>query len=155
MLVEKIMNILRLLDCSQNFFTCRLCLTFESGSEFYHKVFSRFSSLELIRNLVYYPLLVTALKLWRESGYLSRYRDGLQAARSGFDCRQGHEFLLLSVMTRGGGTQPLIPCAPAVISPWVKEQERQADTHLRLMQRLRMIELYLHSLTGLHGVMPN
>jgi hypothetical protein len=38
-----------------------------------------------------------------------------------------------------------------VIFPTVKWQGREAD-HLNLLQTLRMVELYLHSTTRLHGI---
>jgi hypothetical protein len=61
--------------------------------------------------------------------------------------------LIHTVQTSLGPTQPPIQCVTDVLSPGVRWKERDLTTHLHLVPRLRMVELYLHSLIYLHGVM--
>jgi hypothetical protein len=85
-----------------------------------------------------------------------RYSDGLQAGRPGLDSPQGQEMFLYSIVSRQalGPIQLPIHWLPETISSEVKRQER-VTTHLHLVPRLEMVELYLHSPTRLHGVVLN
>jgi hypothetical protein len=60
---------------------------------------------------------------------LSRYSDGLQAGRPGFDSRQGQVIFLDSTASRRALelVQPPIQRVPGDLLPEVKQQEREAD----------------------------
>jgi hypothetical protein len=51
-------------------------------------------------------------------------------------------------------TQERIQWVLRALSPGVKRQEGEAD-HFHLVSRSKMVELYLHSPTRLHGVVLN
>jgi hypothetical protein len=70
-------------------------------------------------------------------------RDG----RTGFDSRQRQEIFLFSRASRTalGSTQPPIQWVPGALSPRVLRPRREADTHLHLILRSRIVELCLHS----------
>jgi hypothetical protein len=51
-----------------------------------------------------------------------------------------------------GPTQPPIQWVPGVLSPGVKRQDVKMTTHLQLVPRKRMVELYFHSPIRLHGI---
>jgi hypothetical protein len=64
-----------------------------------------------------------------ESRWISRYSEGLWAARPGLKSWQGKIFLFSTTCRQagGGGTQPLIEWVPETLFPRVKWQEREAD----------------------------
>jgi hypothetical protein len=64
------------------------------------------------------------------------------------------KIFLLSTMSRLAlePTQPLIQWIPGALSLRVKWQVLNLITHLYLVPRSRMVELYLHSLICLHGI---
>jgi hypothetical protein len=81
------------------------------------------------------PLLVKRL--------LSRYSDGLPAGQSGFVSRQGQEF---SFLHNVWGPPSLLPYGYLGLFP--REQSGRGvklTTHLQLVPRSRMVELYLHT----------
>jgi hypothetical protein len=47
------------------------------------------------------------------------------------------------------------PKVPGAISLGVKRLGHEADTHLQLVPRSRMVELYLHFRACLHGIVLN
>jgi hypothetical protein len=61
-------------------------------------------------------------------------------------------FLLRNVHTDSGPTQPPTEWVLDALSPDVKRPKREADHSSYLVQRLRIIELYVHSPIRLHGV---
>jgi hypothetical protein len=54
-----------------------------------------------------------------------------------------------------GPSQPLVQWVPAVISLGIKWLGREVTSYLHLVPRSRMVELYLHSLICLHGIVLN
>jgi hypothetical protein len=54
-----------------------------------------------------------------------------------------------------GPTQPPIQWVPRVLSPWESGQGMKLTTHLHLVLRSRMMELYLHSPICVHGMVLN
>jgi hypothetical protein len=66
--------------------------------------------------------------------------------------QQGQDFSLLhSVQTACGPTQPPIQWVPGAISG-DKVAGEWLTTHLRLLPRSRIVELYLRSIICLHGI---
>jgi hypothetical protein len=79
----------------------------------------------------------------------------LRAGRPGIDSRQGHDFSLLHSIQTGSGTHTAsYPMNTGHLSPGVKRPGREGD-HLQLVQRLRVVEPYLHSPICLHGIVLN
>jgi hypothetical protein len=91
-----------------------------------------------------------------EPGELSRYSDGLQAGRLGFDSRQGQDFSV-SIASRPalGPTQSLIQWVSGALSPGVKRRGVNLTNQLHLVPMSRIVELYLHSPTRLRGIVLN
>jgi hypothetical protein len=81
-------------------------------------------------------------------GRLSRYSDGLRAGRPGFDSRKGREIFLFSTASKPalGATQPPIQWYPKLCGWCVK-----LTTHIHLVPRSIMVELYHNSPTLLQG----
>jgi hypothetical protein len=52
-------------------------------------------------------------------------------------------------------TLPPIRWVPGALSPGVKWPDREATTHLHLMLSSRIMKLYIHSPTCLHGIVLN
>jgi hypothetical protein len=71
----------------------------------------------------------------------------LRAGRSWFESQHGQEILSFSIESRPalGPTHSHLQWVPAFLSLGAKLQELEADDSLRLMPRLGMVELYLHS----------
>jgi hypothetical protein len=69
-----------------------------------------------------------------------------------FDSRQN--FSLLASVQSGSGVHP-IQWVPGALSAGIKSQVVKLTTHLHVMPRSRMVELYLHSLIRLHDVVLN
>jgi hypothetical protein len=95
--------------------------------------------------------------MFQDSGHLNRYNDGLRAERPWFDSRQGKYIFLFftASSTVLGPIKPPIQWIPKAISQGVKRPGMKLTTHLRLMPRSRMAELYLHSPICLHGILLN
>jgi hypothetical protein len=83
--------------------------------------------------------------------------DGLRAGWPGFDSRQGKRSFLFSAASRQtlGPTQLLVQWVLRAIYSGVKSPGREADHFLPSSAESRMVELYLHSPTCLHGVVDN
>jgi hypothetical protein len=81
------------------------------------------------------------------SDELSRNRDGLRAEQQGFNSQQRQEFSLLHSVQTTSGAHP----ASYTISTRVLFAGLKLATHLHLVTSSRMVELYLHSPTCLHG----
>jgi hypothetical protein len=79
---------------------------------------------------------------------------GLQCPQ--IDSWEGQEIFIFSITSRPdlGHTQPSIQWVQGAHSPEVKRPGREAD-HIHLVPRSRVVELYLHSPTRLHGVLLN
>jgi hypothetical protein len=85
-------------------------------------------------------------------GELSRYRNELWGGGPGFYFRKDQDFSLLhSVQTALGSTQPPVQWVPGGKTAGGEK----LTTHLHLVPRSRMMELYRHSPTRLHGVVLN
>jgi hypothetical protein len=69
----------------------------------------------------------------------------------GFDSRHGEDISFSTVFRPALGPIQLVPGA---LSTGVNRPEREAD-HSHLVPRLRMVELYRHSLICLHGIVLN
>jgi hypothetical protein len=80
------------------------------------------------------------------------YSDWLRAGWPGFDSRQRQESFLYSTASKLtlGPTQLHIQWVPGFLSPGVK-----LTTHLHLLPRSRIVELYLHSAIRFDGVVLN
>jgi hypothetical protein len=74
-----------------------------------------------------------------------------------FDSWQGREIFLFSLTSRLAlqPIQPPVKWVLVAVSPVVKQQGCEMTTHLHLVLRLRMVELYLHSPIHLHGMVLN
>jgi hypothetical protein len=86
--------------------------------------------------------------------YIScRRRDGIRAGRPGFDSRQGQEIVLFTA-----SRTVLEPTQPPIQWTWGGGSigwGAKLTTHLHLLSRLNMVELYLHSPIHLHDVVKN
>jgi hypothetical protein len=84
-----------------------------------------------------------------EPGQRSRYSDGLCAGWPVFDSRQGHDFSLLHNVQTGSGTHPASYPIGTVCSfsggKAASGRGVNLTTHLHLVPRSSMVELYLHS----------
>jgi hypothetical protein len=78
---------------------------------------------------------------------LSQYSDGLRAGRPGFDSRQDQEIFLFSTAIRLalGPTQSPIQWVPGAISLGINRPGVKLTTHLHLVPRSKIVELYLQS----------
>jgi hypothetical protein len=89
--------------------------------------------------------------------WLSRYSVGLRAERLGFNSRQRQEIFLFYTTSR------LVLGPTRLISNGYRElfpqgesgRDMKLTTQVHLVPRSRIVELYLHSLIRLHGVVLN
>jgi hypothetical protein len=96
---------------------------------------------------------VTALNTGKSVQQLG-YRLGNQGALVQFLTGQDIFFFVVSILAVGS-TRPHIQWVPRAVYEGLKWQGCEADTHLHLLPKLRMMELYLHSLISLHSVVLN
>jgi hypothetical protein len=69
---------------------------------------------------------------------------------------KGKKFSLLHTVEAGSGAPPsLLPIGAGAYSPGLKSRSVKLTTHSHIVQRLRMVELYLHSPICIHGVVLN
>jgi hypothetical protein len=80
-------------------------------------------------------------------GYLKIYLNIYCISRPGFNSWQGQEIFLFSTVSRPalGPTQPPIQWVTGALSPGVEWQGVKLITHLHLLPRSRMVELYFLS----------
>jgi hypothetical protein len=85
--------------------------------------------------------------------YLKQQATGWTIEESRLDSRKRQEIFLYSITFRQlpEGTQPPIKRVPGALTPVVKLQGR----HLHLVPSLMNVELCLHSLVSLDGVLLN
>jgi hypothetical protein len=82
----------------------------------------------------------------------SRYSNRLQTGWPGFDSQECMIFLFSTASKPNlGPTQPPIQWVPGAPFPGIQRKGCEADRHLHLVLRSRMVELYLHSAICLHG----
>jgi hypothetical protein len=92
-----------------------------------------------------------------EQEQLSWYSNGLQAGWPGFNSQQQEEILLHFAVSRPAlePTQPPVQWVPWTLSLGVKWHGCEADHSPPPVLRSRMVELHLHSLIHLYGMVLN
>jgi hypothetical protein len=69
---------------------------------------------------------------------------------------RGKRFSLLHSVQTGSGIHPAsYSMGTGALSPGIKWPGMELTTHPHLVLKLRIVELYLHSLTCLHGIVLN
>jgi hypothetical protein len=90
-----------------------------------------------------------------ESGELSQYWDGLRTGQLEFDSRQDQDFCRLYSGQTGPMAHPAsypIQWVRGDLSPGSSGRSVKLTTHLQLLPKSRMMELYLHSSLCAHGI---
>jgi hypothetical protein len=100
--------------------------------------------------------LKSRVRFRHESGQLSQHSDRLWDGRPGFNTWQGQVIVLFFTLQTGSEVQPAYSSMDTGVFPQgYSGRCVKLITHAHVMQRPRMVELYLRSPTRVDGVVLN